>query len=647
MNEAIIRLFKALPVTKKGKKVNKSLLKETISKGFIFSPEVTFNYTESELSNLIQVIEKEVGLSADKMNNAFHKSWKKIKNSSIEQLLTEQIVHYITTYGFEAIGAYDKSLVYIPLEKLSIPKLDFDKIPLTMIKGYTELELKAKLILILESGIALKEDTIKDIVDVALFVKISEDEIANIKNKEVRVKLYDYLDILPNEPVEFLRFAIYRSINKTLLIKDRVTIAEIKTKDNLGVLRLFEKYSKEYGLEDLAAIFYRFKPLFLAFRTNAQLKTIINKIRKLAVQYHEPMQEDYLNNITAMIKKGQTISKEELNKELNKVNIFRKIRLANALNFRIGEPESIMYKIRNGKSFATKFEFDKRNTAEYIYNIVLYSIIEHIKIKVKGKKIYIPPSIQYALPATEKQFTGNLPSGSYVIMPKDIVFGVHWENLDGVKPNSLSKYYGDDDNRVDLDLSLINVDGKYGWDRSYRDEHGKILFSGDITDAPKPKGASELFYIKKQENMSAILMVNHFTYDYFDKGIEVPFKIIVAQEQVKDFNQNYMVNQNNVVAIAKSVIKEKQKILGLLVTTKDECRFYFAESHIGNVRSSYSEADYIKHARQFLFDYYSNMINLNEILEMAGAKFVINKEKCDIDLSYESLEKDTILSLIK
>ena len=168
------------------------------------------------------------------------------------------------------------------------------------------------------------------------------------------------------------------------------------------------------------------------------------------------------------------------------------------------------------------------------------------------------------------------------------------------------------------------------------------MFSGDITSAPKPKGATELFYVKRQGMNSHILLANYFNYG--DGYGEVPMKIIVAKEKVKNLSQNYMVNPNNVVSIAKTNINQKQKILGLLVTTTKECRFYFTETYLGLSISS-SDNEFVENARNYLFDFYKNAISLNDILVKAGAKMV-DKEKCDIDLSQEALEKDTILNLI-
>ncbi|GAI19622.1 unnamed protein product, partial [marine sediment metagenome] len=273
------------------------------------------------LIDLVKVIEKECGLTAEKMNSSFHKSWKKVKDADIMQLVIEQLVHYFTTYGFERLGIYDKDSVYIPNEKLEIPELAED-INLAVIKGYTKEELKGKLLSLLQSGIALAEDTLKDVVDLATYLEFGEEEVSTVRNKEAKAMLYDCLDLIPRNPVEFLRYAVYKSINKTLLIKDDATIAEIKTKDNLSIAYIFSKYELICGLERLAEIFYRFKPIFLAFRTNKRMKIITNRIRKLARKHHKPMPGDYLNEVTSRIK-NVNLNLERLEAELGKANIFR------------------------------------------------------------------------------------------------------------------------------------------------------------------------------------------------------------------------------------------------------------------------------------------------------------------------------------
>lgn len=655
--KATLRLFKGLPIKNKGSYGYNSVIAKTIKMGFIFSPEVLGNYNNYD--ELIEMVQDIYGITAEKLNSSFHKSWAKVRDTDMEQLVVEQLAHYLTTYGkesgypseyvvekgeqwqiddlagkiielkdFEKDRPVDSNYIYIPKEALHIPELEIDIFKLVIIKGYTKQELKEKLLNLLNMGVALGDDTMQDIIDVALFVSIDEQDLATIRNKEVKATMYSYLGLIPENSIEFLRFLVYKITGRTLLIKNKELISELQESKDIHIIKLLEQYKKQYGFERLAEIFYRFKPLWLALRTNRRLKTIINRIRRLAKKYHKPMPEDYLNSITAHLKEGYTPVISCLNNELDKVNTFRKIRLAYALKYRTKDVDSILYKIRNGKGYATEFDFRYKEMAKAYLNIVLDSIVKDISKNVKGKKIYIPENIVYTLPATEKQFTGNFPSGSYITIPKDMIFGIYWDNVKG--------------RRIDLDLSVVSKSFKVGWDAGYRDADKNILFSGDLTDAQS--GATELFYVKRQVDNALILFVNYYN---FSKEIEVPFKIMVAQEEIiGGFNKNYMVDPNNLLAVAHSNICQQQKILGLAVTTPDENRFYFAETYIGNSITS-SNSKFTEHSRKYLFNFNEHTIKLNSILEKAGAYLVANNNNVDIDLSPEVLEKDTILNLIK
>ena len=624
--ESTIRLFKAVPIEKKKSKVDKDVLKRTIKLGFILSPEVVGNYKKCD--EVIKNVEKNIGISADKVNSSFHKSWAKVRDASDEQLVTEQILHYITTYGFESAGIYDEDSVYIPNETLDLPKDNIDKLKLEVIHGYTKAEIKEKLLSLLSSGIALKKETIDDVLDVSLMVGLNEDEVSGVRNKEVKAALYNYLNLIPKNPTEFLRFVIYQTTATTLIIKSPVLIKAIKEGKGVIVNGLFKRYESGFGNEGLASIFYRFKPLFLAFRLNADMKKRINKIRRLAVKHHKPMPEDYLNNVTSKIKNG--VSLKDLRKELVKVNTFRKIRLAYALNYRCRKNSSIVYKVRNGKGFAADFAFHEQEKAGKALKIVLKSISNDVRTNIKGKKIYIPKFIEYCMPATEKQFTGNFPSGTCVRVPRDMIFGIHWNNVEG--------------HRIDLDLSLIDNKGdKFGWDSYYRSDNRGILFSGDMTDAQNPKGASELFYAKKQKQTNGIMTVNYFNYE---ENVSVPYKIIIASEMPKNFKENYTVNPKNIVVVLQSEISVKQKLLGLVVVNTKESRFYFSETSVGNSITAYNSKP-ADQSRNYLFNFYTHGIELRQILELAGAKLVEKPEDCDLDLSPASLDKSSIINLFR
>ncbi|MEK6883732.1 MAG: hypothetical protein AABY22_29155, partial [Nanoarchaeota archaeon] len=106
------------------------------------------------------------------------------------------------------------------------------QIRLIVIRGCTKEELREKLLSLLKSGIALGEDTIKDVMEVAVFVKLNEKDLEKIKNKEVKVALYDKMNIIPEDPIEFLRYIVFIVTNSTILIKNKDLIEKIRT--NMG-----------------------------------------------------------------------------------------------------------------------------------------------------------------------------------------------------------------------------------------------------------------------------------------------------------------------------------------------------------------------------------------------------------------------------
>jgi hypothetical protein len=634
--DSTLRLFKGIYIPDRNKNIDdekyQAMLKITMPRGFIISSEI-LPYI-NDLEKLVYIIDKYYGLG--NINNTFQSSWRKIQDSKMEDLVLEQITHYMTTYGKNMFinmnHDTNDNYIYIPYKDLNVPQLDIEGFKFTMISGYDEEELKEKIFKIISSGIALKDDTMNDLIEIMTFLDFGEKELELIKNKEMKSRMYLYLNLVPENNIEFLRLLIYKCTGKTLIIKNGETIEKIKCSPlpALELTRLFKQYSSKAGYEKLAEIFYRFKPLWLAFRQNDELKKIINSIRRLAVKYHKPMEEDFFNYVTSF-KLGMATSTDYLSERISGLNIFRKIRLAYAFKYRDNEKnDSILYRIRNGKSYAKEFSYNYPNFAASSLNIIINSLTKDISKIVKGKKIFIPKYMTYTLPATEKQFTGNIPSGSYVEIDKDMIFGVYWENI--VRTDS-----------IDLDLSMTSINGKYGWDGQYMSSDNNILFSGDMTDARD--GATELFYIKNQSNENNLVMLNFYNIGYYGKDINVPYKIIVAQEKLKDLPRNYMIDPNNILVSVNCEINCKQKIIGLALTDDKKSRFYFCETQIGNSITS-NNNDYSEHARKYLFNFYGNSISLNEILVNAGAMLVDKAEDCDINLSPEKLEKDTILNLL-
>jgi len=287
--------------------------------------------------------------------------------------------------------------------------------------------------------------------------------------------------------------------------------------------------------------------------------------------------------------------------------------------------------VRNGRGWATEFKWPSnlREITRAALDTVLESIVADIHPRVEGKIIYIPADIHYALPATEKQFTGHFPTGSYISVFEDMIFGIHWANTT---------------KRVDLDLSVVGESGKIGWDAAYRSSARDILFSGDMTDAPQPDGASELFYLKHGVQEAKIAMVNYYN---FAKGDEVEAKILVAHESPQGFGMNYMVDVNKVVASANINIARKQNILGLVISVNDETRFYFANVSVGNSITS-TAGEQSMYVRKYLLSSLANSLDFKAILVMAGANVVVERPEGEYtDLSPTALDKAVIIGLFK
>ncbi len=617
MHQATLRLFNAIQIEDAtSEAIPADILARTIQNGYLLSPTIRPE------ASLLDAIEDVVGISGEKANAAFHKSWAAIRDKPIRELVLQQILHYITTYGFDAVGIYQADTVYIPNEMLNLQSVRED-MPLVVIKGLTAQEIFEKIIA-LGAGIALAEETLNDIMTIIKANRYDGDFVETIANRELKTRLIDLYGLIPSDPVEFLRYLISKLTGESLLIKNQALIDKIKAADG----RILDDALYD-APDDLATLFLRYKPLFLAMKSISRNKTFFNRLRKQADKSHKPLPEDYLNSVTKQVKQKR-LDVVTLEQRLSKATIFRKIRLAYALKYRLHATNSIVYRVRNGRGWAAPFAWagDLAEDTQQALDIVLASIADDLRANVEGKTIYIPDNVHYALPATEKQFTGHLPTGSYVSVPQDMIVGIHWTNTDKV---------------VDLDLSVIGEDGKFGWDAAYRDDDRSVLFSGDVTSAPPPNGASELFYL--QQGMSAkIMLVNYYN---FSKGAEVQTRILVAHEKPDVFEQNYMVDINNIVATATINITKKQNVLGFITSVDGENRFYFANVSIGNsITSQKNETS--THTRKYFVSRFVNTLSFKEILTNAGAIVVGTKPEDDyLDLSPTALNKAIIIDLMQ
>ena len=243
----LITMFKATVVRSDSEPVAfPRICRMAMQRGYIVEPEACTKDVEAWLES------QDVDYNA-----TFYKDWHTLIDSTDQQLLYEQILHYMTTYGTDF--AYGNGFT---MNDGVRPQFAFDK--LVPIKAITVGGMHNRCMEMLHSGIALKSSTVDALCDFVInsgFALNPDD----IKNKEARVMYYTTTHTYPSDGEEIMRCILYRATGQTLLIKDRKTIDSIKGLSISTRVRVLLDLEYE-GRVALAKVFNRFKPLLLAFK---------------------------------------------------------------------------------------------------------------------------------------------------------------------------------------------------------------------------------------------------------------------------------------------------------------------------------------------------------------------------------------------
>ena len=635
--KATLNLFKAVPNLENENFSNYTLNNaRNVANGF-FITEKAFQFCPCVAGKtFFNFLKNNFGYDIFELNQGFYKSFKTVTELSPQQILVNKLLHYFSTYGMKSFGIFERGLVYIPNDALELPK-DSTPLKITVIDALDNAEIATRAVNMIQSGAALSAETLESLAEIVKFLEINLD-VDEIKNKEFAMQLCDILKIVPKNPVQFLRYLIYVASGSTLLIKNKQTFDALKN-SSANLDEIFSQYIKENGVEKLASIFHRFKPLWLSFKSHSKfLKTTINKMRKSADKYHKPAPQKFLERLTS----ARNVDVAELKTELSKITTYKKISLANSLLYRTAAPKSIIYHIRNGKNFVDEYSGGINFDAEKILNIILESIVADIAPNVAGKKIFIPANFKYAAPVSEKFFVGNIPCGSaYTFEKKSVVVGVHWFNILADK----------EERRVDLDLHLNSEKIDIGWQNDFNAENSfntkaeKFIFSGDMTDAPISSGGATEAYFIGETLTDEFLTVN---LNYFNRAenISVPFKLILADVNQEKIDRKYLIDSHEIAFCVPNEISAGQMMTGFLSANESgEKIFYFYSAAMGNSRVAGSN-ELITQSISAMTTALQSCLSLQEILLKAGAILEnVDSSNCDINLNPAEVTKDTLLNL--
>ena len=603
MDPILIQFFKAAVPGGPAAAKPQELQSDALSRGFIIHPSL-----------INRDVEIFITLQPKDLNSTFYKRWQDIVEKDRFELFIDQVRHYSTTYG---TGHTQAGNGYVPNDGSEVP--DFSEY--TVITPISEEELYKRCLSILQGGAALKSRTVAALCQaVTDYLAAHPDapfDIDSIRNREGLSILCKALGRRPSAPVELLRYIIYETTGQSLLIQSDEMMQRIRVQQKPYDFHQLTQAE----LDGLASIFYRFKNLFLAFRTqeyhdsgrNAWVIThspnrpVINRLRRAAVRLHVPMRIGFWESVLA----GDA-TEEEVRRRLDGVSNFKLVTLLQAIRERLLlEPgDQAMYPIRNGSVwFCEAPERSDRDDYLRMLERILHERLVR-NLSAKACSVRFPADLTLTCPASEKNFIGNLPFGSSYPLAEHNFFGIYWR-----------AEWGTDD----FDLSFMDWSGrKTGWNEEFNT--GETLYSGDMT-AADPE-ATELIYCQGH-CPDGTVYVNRYGGEPGSR-----FQFFFGQQEIVDLHENYMVDPNSVRIREEMVSDRREKMVAVVCSGRIWlCDFGVGESRVsGGDDAGVKESVLARKAHCFL--------PLRDILLEAG---FTESDQPELDL--RDLKKDSLLSL--
>ena len=567
------------------------------------------------LARLSAFLKKNVGCDLRALNAGFHKSFAAVHKADAAHLFAQQILHYFSTYGLEAVGLPAQAV--IPAERLSLEQKE--PVRIAILRRMPREEMESRLFTLAMGRAPVHELARPHLVSMLRILGLAQSwDISACKNKEMKMLLWDLCGGCPQKGEEFLRFLIYKATGSYLLIKSQDAIRALAE----GIGQVKEDYFSLHPslVPECASIFYRYKPLFLALRKNPLYRAPVNRMRRLAYALKKPARPQLLDQITC----GKATDLDAIRAELKKISTGKKVALLNAIRRRKAGAGHAAYAIRNGRLWVGEQPACAPVSAE-IEDACMQALIADLRPRVEGKSVLLPENPDYAFPASAKQFTGPFPFNTVYRLPKAVICGVHWENV----------LVNGREQRTDLDLHLNSATVNYGWNTQWDEENdalrreAKVVFSGDMTDAPRKKGgASEVYYIGEGMRGEMLLLdLNNFT-----RNGPCPFRLLLEGAGEDAVTRKSLLSRSLELAIPMS-IEGYALTLGMLDCGADGGkRFIFASGVMGRgIVSSFSEtgSGYIEHARASA----ATCLRLRDVLALAGAR--INEKDADADWDFD------------
>ena len=601
----MIRLFHIAVSNESTEKVNAT---RAIQHGLLFVDDAC-NVLDTIDEHLFNLAINTLGLDNEIWSNTFHKSWDKVENAPIEQLVFEQLVHYFSTYGLEYLGL--PAMPVIPCEDIIS-----DKEALPNIKAFTIIRVVSteEALKIIEEYICNVKSPHKNEVEaiISLMDKTSL-TVDDLTSFELKIARHDQLGTVPTDGQDFLRYAIYKMTGSTLLIKNTTMISSIQRYCEQNPNTAYKMLSLCNEVE-LAKIFFRFKPLILAFKKSEKCRPIVNRIRRLANKYHRPLSDKNAANLTKLISEDRFRDAIDVIDNLDNRTLIKLINFTNSEM--LADSNIKIFNIRNGSSYVAEHETEYQ-TVDVLNSLCFSKLIHNCKNKLAGKTYLIPEYIEYTAPVSEKQMIGQIPYGTVV----------HGSNSDTITP---AIWWTDHDRyRTDIDIHLNGRNGSFGWNSCYRNDSAKVLYSGDMVTADPY--ASEAFRITLEDDEVYILTACLFC------GSNAPFKFMLTDV---DFSRTKGAPINVEDALFAPIDMKFNNTRNMSIGFAKGNSFYFYGGELG--KRITPDVELNNRALDAMINRVSNMLKLEDFITFSGGRVIRDISEVEDDVEVISLMPNSI-----
>ena len=564
-------------------------------------------------------------------NSTFYKDWKDVSYKDRCDLFIDQMIHYITAaYSDLSTGPRtNENFVWVPEGECVVPNIESYQ----WILPTDEVSVFRRCRDVVYSGIALDAVTREVICDfIVKHIQQYEFNIDKVKNREAQAVIAYKSGKLPEDPIALLRCIVYSYCYDTMLINSKEFFTKLRYSMNDNVISLGSLY--DFQLKELSTIFNRYKYVFMALKKYKDNVSAVNKIRKYAKKYLEPMVTGLWESILYNPIKPDEVVNRLMKGEVTNYKLIQLIQAIRENKLMISSTDDVykMFIIRNKKSYIKKISQTELEVKAYelgewwnwleeiFMHMLKYNLTKVLyNNDAKKKVVKYPKYLNLVCPTSEKNFIGNIPFGSYYTLANNNYVSIYWKEAWGTK---------------DFDLSFCNYNGeKIGWNASYKAGANEVLYSGDMVTA-NPE-AAEVILMKGQYSGDGIFYVNRYNGSAGSK-----FKLAFGQDNSHYIPKNYMVDPNTIQVETEVISPENmQQMIG----AKLNDRLYLCQFDFGNVRVSSIERNNMM--KDIMHRKSQSFLSVKEILDFAGFEEYDPEKHENVDIDLTDLKKDTLISL--